>query len=139
MQYRIQEASFELPDELHDQSVNVFTSSRSGPSPFNVIVTRDRVESGTDLGSHVTKELQLLERTLIDFRTTYRLEHRVDGRAVEVTGATFTSGDETIQQRQVFMIEDARSLTITASAPRDFSPDQLEALNRLIQTFRFES
>ncbi len=139
MQYRIQEASFELPDELYDQSVNVFTSSKSGPSPFNIVVTRDRVEPGTELGQHVTKELATLEHTLVDFKLAYRLEHSVDGRTVEITGATFANGGSPMQQRQVFLIDGPRAVTITASATPDFAPDQLAVLNRLIQTFRFQS
>lgn len=137
MRYRLQESSFELPDGLHDQSVNIFTSSASGPSGFSIVITRGTVDLGSDLAEHVSRELQALERTLVDFRLTYRRQHQVDGRTVEIAGATFSAGDTVVEQHQVFFVDGPRSLTVTASAAGAVSPEQFATFRDLVQSFRF--
>ncbi len=139
MRYRLQESSFELPDGLHDQSVNIFTSSTSGPSGFSIVITRGTVDLGSDLAEHVSQELQALQRTLVDFRLTYRRQHQVDGRMVEIAGATFSTGDVVVEQHQVFLVDGPRSLTITASAAGAVSPEQFATFRDVVQSFRFGS
>lgn len=138
MIYRMHEASFELPDALHDQSVNVFTQTASGASPFNIVITRSSVEPGTDLKTHVDDELATLAQTLSGFELLWRNPHVVDGRSAEIIGAKLP-GPPPMQQRQVFLLEGTRTVTVTASAAGDFTPEQLLVLNQLAQTFRFAS
>ena len=138
MRYRTQEASFELPDGLHDQSVNIFTSSMSGPSTFSIVISRGIVGAGVDLAGHVAGEIEALQRTLVDFRLTYRTQHQVDGRPAEVAGATFSAGDATVHQHQLFLVGGSRSLTLTASAAGEVSPEQLAMFRNMVQSLRFE-
>ncbi len=137
MLYRMHEATFEIADELHDQTVGLFTLTPSGPSPFNIVVTRATVEAGTSLKDHVGHELDTLAQTLNGFELLWRREYEIDGRPAEVTGARLAGGAGPLDQRQVFMLLGDRSLTITASANGVFTAEQLAILDRLVETFRF--
>lgn len=137
MLYRMHEASFDISDELHDQSVNVFTATPSGPSPFNIVVTRSSVEPDTDLKLHVDNELATMQQTLTGYKLLWRNEHIIDGRPAVIAGSSLP-GPPAMQQRQIFLIEGACALTISASAAGEFTPEQLLTLNRLAQTFQFQ-
>lgn len=136
MIYRIQEASFDLPDGLHDQTVNVFTATPSGESPFNIVVTRASVDGGTPLAEHVSRELAVLQHALAGYTHQWRRDHHVDGRPAEITAAT-VAGPPAMAQRQVYLIDGERAITITASARDQFSPEQFELLNQFLSSFRF--
>jgi len=139
MLYTVNEATFDLPAELHDQSVNVFTATPSGASPFNIVITRAMIEdAGLTLAEHVTREVALQQQTLAGFVHEWRRDHVVDGRPAEITAARI-GGREVMEQRQVYTLAGDRSLTITASARDGFDPDQLETLRQFIDSFRFRS
>lgn len=141
MEYRIQEGRFDLPEGLHDQTVNVFTATPSGPSPFNVVITRTRAEPDLSLAEHVTRELDAMRGALVGFEHLWRRPWEVDGRPAEIAAARVggggDGGEEAMDQRQVFTLHDGRALTFTASARGSFSAEQLEALNALFGSLRF--
>ncbi|QYE33219.1 MULTISPECIES: DcrB-related protein [Sphingosinicellaceae] len=137
MLYRMHEATFEIADELHDQTVGLFTLTPSGPSPFNIVITRMTVAAGTSLKDHVGHELDTLAQTLKDYELLWRREYEIDGRPAEITGARLAGGEGFLDQRQVFTLIGQQSLTITASANGAFTAEQLLILDRLVETFRF--
>lgn len=139
MEYRIQEGRFDLPDGLHDQTVNVFTLTPSGPSPFNVVITRARVEPNVALADHVSREIDTMRRTLVGFEHLWRRGWEVGGRPAEIAAANLGDGADRLEQRQVFTLLGDRALTLTASAKGGFSAEQLDLLNALVASLRFEA
>jgi len=137
MEYRIQEGRFELPEGLHDQTVNVFTATPSGPSPFNVVITRARANADLSLAEHVTRELDAMRGALVGFEHLWRRPWEVDGRPAEIAAARVGTGEDAMDQRQVFTLHDGRALTFTASARGTFSAEQLDAINALFGSLRF--
>ncbi len=138
MLYTVQEATFDLPDVLHDQTVNVFTATPAGESPFNIVITRSTVDEGVTLADHVTRETDLLAQTLADFRPEWRRDHAVDGRPAQITAARI-GGATPMEQRQVYLLAGRRSLTITASARDRFQPAQLDQLKAFLDSMRFRA
>ena len=136
MLYTVNEATFDLPEALHDQSVNIFTATPSGASPFNIVITRSTVEPGSTLADHVTREIELQQQTLAGFTPEWRRDYQVDGRSAEITAARIDA-QVPMEQRQVYFLTGISSLTITASAQDRFQPAQLDLLNDFLDSFRF--
>jgi hypothetical protein len=136
LEYRIQEGRFDLSDSFHDQTVNVFTVTPSGPSPFNIVMTRTAAKPDVSLKDHVSRELDTMQQALAGFAYLWRREHEVDGRPAEIVAARVGSGANAMEQRQVFLLLGRRALTITASAQESLSQEQLHVLNDLISSLR---
>lgn len=137
MRYRIQEGAFDLPDTLHDQSVNVFTATPSGTSPFNLVITRS-VPRAERLDDHVQAEIDLMTQGLVGFTFLWKRAHTLGGQPARIVAATLDGPNGLVEQRQIVCFTPHnRSLTITATARQAFSPEQLEELNAFAASFVF--
>lgn len=137
MRYQIQEGEFNLPDILHDQTVNIFTITDSGPSPFNLVITRSSPRSAS-LSEHVKAEIDLMAQSISGFEILWQRTHQIGGKNTVIVAAKTNGPNGPMEQRLIFCIpEERKSLTITATASPSFTSEQLDFLNEFSSSFTF--
>lgn len=129
--YRIQEGTFELPKELLDFSVNVFTLSAETASDFSLIISRDPhrpSESAADCAERLIMAAlaEAPGATVVRrFQETLRV-----GRAYGIE-LVARLGNTPVVQRQLVIPLRPTSLILTASARRAFTEQQSAWFNRI--------
>lgn len=122
--YRVQEGAFDIPEQLHDCSVNVFTLSRDEASDFSVIVTREphrSDESGQECGDRLIAAA-LAEAPGSTVMRRFHESLRV-GRAYGVE-LVIKLGNTPVVQRVLIVPLRPTTLVFTASAKHAFTAEQ---------------
>lgn len=141
--YTIDEASFNIPDEWSDKSVNVFSPSGDLPGDFSLVITRDSLPDEQSLGSYVDGQLEELSSTLPQFRLIRRYESTVDN--LPAYNAEFTWRAEgnpeakLMMQRQTYVTSARAVLILTATTIEKFSREYQLIMDNLISSFRIFS
>jgi len=113
--YHANHATFELPAQLKDKTMHMFTLRDDGPSEFNVVVSHADVqpeERLEEFGDRLTKELT---RALPRFQLRAQSERKVDGAPALELAYSWRNEAGTMHQRQVIvLVEGAKPGTIEA-------------------------
>jgi hypothetical protein len=137
--YRINEATFELPDGWPDQTINIFPNSREDTAQCSLVMSRDQTQAGETLVDYVARQHKLLYEQLPQLHMLRRDDSTVDGLAAMEAEFTWQSETGLMRQRQVYLVRDGKALTLTAtSLDRDFS-HYASVVDDIIASFHFLS
>ena len=136
--YQANEASFEVPNEWQDQSVNLFTSSKMVPSEFSLVITRDDPQDGEDLTSYVERQLNQLSKQLLQFNLIYQGETIVDNLQAWEIEFTWTAESGLMYQHQVYLLC-KRALVMTATSPERLAKDCEAVFSKIVSTLRVKA
>lgn len=118
MPYRWNLVSFDLPDQVDDDTVLMFTDSRETPR-FSLTVTEDALGSGASLESYVDGALGELKSEVDGYKLDGRGEKTAGAakklKAVEVEHTLTVSGQDT-QQVQLYVAAGPGVVVLTATA-----------------------
>jgi hypothetical protein len=137
--YTIDEASFNIPDEWSDKSVNVFSPSGDLPGDFSFVITRGRLGSDQSLASYVEDQLKELSTTLPQFRLIRKYESAVDNLSAFNTEFTWKAEEKPMVQRQTYVMFERAVLVLTATAIEKFSREYRLVIDNVISSFRKSS
>jgi len=94
----------DVPDDLLDRSVNVFTLTTDGPSELSIVVTRDALRAGEDLVGYVDRQLATLQGRLPQLRIRRREAAVVGAQPAERLELTWQTPEGAVTQRQLAAI-----------------------------------
>ena len=66
--YLINEAEFEVPDDWDDRSANIFAIGNKLPLPLSFVITRDSLSKEVELATYADEKLGELESQLNQFK-----------------------------------------------------------------------
>ncbi len=135
--YYINEASFDVPDEWPDQSINVFPSSRESSSEFSFVVSRDETKPGEDLYSYVDRQQEELLAQLPGFNLIHCVKTKLSGIDGVDTEFSWVSGGKQMHQRQICVVFGGRALVLTATAQEHHYQKYIQVLNQITDSFKF--
>ncbi|AOJ80368.1 MULTISPECIES: DcrB-related protein [Burkholderia] len=120
MKYLTQECSFEIPSLGDDRTVNVLALTHPDTSgTFQIVVSRDQLIGGEDLGRCMQRQIGLMTRHVTGFKEISRRPVEIGERrapALELE-STFRQSGSAFYQIQAMTVTDApRLLVITLSS-----------------------
>lgn len=128
MKYQVNEAQFQLPDDLVDRSVNMLMSPDG--TGVSYVITRDQLNEGEVLESFVARQLKDLSRQVSKFREISREPALFGSKGQQKAGlqieSTFKQQGSEIFQRQALLqpVGDSKVLIVTATAFRVFTKNE---------------
>ena len=114
-QYHANHATFELPTQLKDKTMHMFTLNDSGPSDFSLVISHAEVLDGETLSDFSKRMTQDMLNALPRFTLSLSEERRLDDTPAWELGYSWPSGEHYMYQRQVItLVEDAQTGTVQA-------------------------
>jgi hypothetical protein len=102
-QYRINVASFDVPDGWEDQSLTAFRiPAAAGGADASFVVTRDKGKGVKDFKVYIAEQVDLCRRNLPDFALLKSEHLSFQGRAAAWVEFTWAKDTTVMQLRQVF-------------------------------------
>jgi hypothetical protein len=133
--YRIDEASFSIPDEWKDKSVNVFSPTGELPGDFSFVITRDELGGDQILASYVEGQLEELSKTLPEFRLIRKYQTTVNKAPAFNTEFTWKAEEKTMAQQQTYVMSERVVLVLTATTIEKFSREHRRIIDNIISSF----
>jgi hypothetical protein len=113
--YHSNHATFELPAQLKDKTMHMFTLNDSGPSEFSVVMSHADVQEGETLADFSDRLLKELGRALPKFQLRGMVERTLDGEAaVEFAYGWRNDGNFMHQRQAIALVEGTRPGTTEA-------------------------
>ena len=134
--YRIDGASFNIPDEWSDKSVNLFAPSGELPGDFSFVITRGDLGGDQNLASYVEEQLEGLSKTLPEFRLIRKYEATVDKAPAFKAEFTWESENKTMAQQQTYVMSERDVLVLTATTIEKFSREYRRIIENVISSFK---
>ena len=140
--YHANHATFELPAQLKDKTMHMFTLRDDGPSEFNVVVSHADVKPEEQLdqfGERLTKELT---RALPRFQLKAMTERLVDGAPALELAYSWRNEAGFMHQRQVITLVQGgkpgttEALLIAATCLREFSEEWNAAFDAIVDSIK---
>lgn len=142
MHYRTNHATFELPPELKDKTMHVFTLNPDGPSDFNVVISHAEAQPDDTLEQFGERLVKELEKALPLFHWAESERRVVDGGpALELAYSWFSEG-KYLHQRQVIILmpgnepDTVQAMLIGATCLRAFSKQWNAAFDALLDSIK---
>ncbi|OJH38154.1 DcrB-related protein [Cystobacter ferrugineus] len=140
--YLTNEVSLQLPDELIDKTINIFSLSDDSPSEFSLVIARDQLQAGERLGNLADKQLRQLSSRLQDFKLLRRDDVMIDHHPALSADYQWHSQNGLLHQRQITLLTNEQTkngrvvITITAtfkSTPLPYWEEKFTAILKGLQ------
>lgn len=113
--YHCNHATFELPAQLKDKTMHMFTLNDSGPSEFSVVMSHADVQADETLADFSDRLLKELTRALPKFQLRSLQERTLDGEAaIEIAYGWRNDGNFMHQRQVITLVPGARPDTVEA-------------------------
>ena len=128
MQFHINEGSFDLPDGLQDNSMNMLLTGTSGLG-LSLIITRDRLEAGETFVGFVDRQLKALAQQVTALQITERHEDKPPPKnettMLELVLQFKQDGQPLYQRQRLWLLPDEkRVLVLTGAAAAPITDSQ---------------
>jgi len=140
--YHANHATFELPAQLKDKTMHMFTLRDDGPSEFNVVVSHADVKPEESLDQFGDRLAQELTRALPRFQLKAMTERHVDGAPALELAYSWRNEAGYMHQRQVItLVQGSKPGTIeamlmAATCMREFSDEWNAAFDAIVDSIR---
>ena len=125
MDYFINEGAIQLPEGFQDRTTNIFVQGEPGKSTLNFNISREQLQPGEDLGQYITRQIELMESKLKDYRLKDRHAARLGVRPAipgEQIEATQRNNNQVFYQRQAaFLVGEGHVLVFSATSTAPLS------------------
>lgn len=136
--YTTNEATFELPAQWADQSLNIFVvGGAEPPMHLSFVISRDTLGPGVELVDHVEKQLSDISKKLRKFRILGKRQVEVAGRPALEAEFTWAADQSPMHQRQQYVKAGQKVLVFTATAPVKISDEHGEQIEALLASVTF--
>lgn len=135
--YRINEGTIDLPESWQDRSINVISSSLTGPGA-TMTITRDDVPWGMAFGEYVDDQAKQAAQALKNFETLGRRDLVVDKSAAIEIECRWVAAQGKVHQLITTVQDEAKVLVLTASIGGEMSEGQKAEMRRIAQTLRLD-
>jgi hypothetical protein len=135
--FLMNEASFEVPEDWRDQTINIFAVGSEPPLSLSFVISRGTLRDGEELVDHVERELGQFGEKLKQFRLIGKRQVEVGGGVALEAEFTWKSDKGPMHQRQQYVRRGARIIIFTATAPVKIADEHIEQLNSLLASVQF--
>lgn len=133
-----QEASFELPPEWKDGTLNIFTVGEGVPLELSVVISRVPIQADQDLVEYADSQLLTYPSKLTSFRLIGKRQRQLAGKLSLEAEFTWKTDIGPMHQRQVYIpASETKLLVITATAPVKIADVHQEQLESMLETITF--
>jgi len=133
MGYRFNEGSLELPEDWHDETMNIFKSSPS--EGYNLVISRDRIPKAVDPQVFLSDQLQLIAENLPMFVERERASIELDGRACTWLEYVWKAPDGMMNQINVLRVVGDMLVSFTLTSSKDFSDSQKALFRDTLESY----
>lgn len=134
--YYVNEAAFELGDELEDSSVNVFERKLPDGEHLSLSIQRGRYAEGETCESVLGAQVDKATRSLRGYHLTSRRDVEVSGRKAIDISTRWRSERSVIATRQLMVDLGQRWMIFSVNAPVADLDAADACLDRVIETLR---
>lgn len=138
MQYHSHYASFELPAQLKDKTMHMFTLSDEGPSAFSVVMSHADAKGDDSLINFADRFVAELEKSLPAFRLLGKVERTLDEAPAIELAYRWRSAGYLMHQRQVISMlprtpaGDVQAMLIAATCLNPFTDEWNAAFDAML-------
>lgn len=142
MHYHTQHATFELPAQLKDKTMHMFTLNDAGPSEFSVVMSHADAQADDTLTNFTERLLAELGRALPEFRLIVSAERTLDGTAAIELAYSWRNESNLMHQRQVITLlpgaqaGEQQALMIAATCLQAFSDEWNSAFEAMLDSLK---
>lgn len=137
--YRINEGTIDLPQNWHDRTINVVSSTSAGLG-VSLTITRDDMPWGMKFHEYVEDQAEQAAQALKNFNILGRGEVTVGGAQAIELECKWTAQQGPVHQLITTVQHNGRSvLVLTASAGDTMSESQKSELRRIVSTLRLDN
>lgn len=134
MSYRFNEGSLVVPDDWHDETMNIFKGpEREG---YNLVISRDVVPKAVDPGAHVAEQLLAIEENLPMYAELGRSVIEIDGQSLIWLEYTWKSPEGLMNQINVLRVVGDTLVSFTFTSAKGFNDGQRADLRRVLESYR---
>ncbi|WP_223164901.1 DcrB-related protein [Massilia mucilaginosa] len=129
MPYHTNHATFELPAQLKDKTMHMFTLADEGPSEFSVVMSHADAQGDDSLVNFADRLVAELGNSLPDFRLLNRVERTLDETPAIELAYRWRSAGHLMHQRQVITMlprteaGDVKAMLIAATCLTQFTDE----------------
>ena len=135
--YNINEASFEIPDDWEDNSINVFSIKDRG-TEFSLVISRDNNPQLTlPLEDYAEEQLKLLAEKLLDFERLNKQIVLVDNTPIVITQFRWKSEAGIVNQMQGYIFHNKKLFVLTGTAPEKLFDQYQPLIHNIIMSLKF--
>jgi hypothetical protein len=140
--YHANHATFELPAQLKDKTMHMFTLRDDGPSEFNVVVSHADVKPEEQLDQFGDRLAKELTRALPRFQLKAMTERTVDGTPALELAYSWRNEAAYMHQRQIITLVQGskpgttEALLIAATCLREFSDEWNTAFDAIVDSIK---
>ncbi|HKV38182.1 MAG TPA: DcrB-related protein [Blastocatellia bacterium] len=136
-QYFLNEGTIKVPESWPDQTVNIFPEPAGDVPQCSLVISRGDVSNGEDLNSYVSRQLDLLEKTLPGMELIRVDDAILDGERARDAEYTWIADEKKFRQRQVSVRWNQQVLVLTGTVLEDLYIEQAMLLQEMIFSFKF--
>lgn len=135
--YRMNEGTIDLPDSWQDRTINVISSSLTGPGA-TLTITRDDMPWGMGFVEYVEDQSKQAAQALKNFEVLGRRDMVVDSCAAVEIECRWVAAQGRVHQL-ITTVQDAQKvLVLTASVGGEMSENQKAEMRRVVSTLRLD-
>lgn len=141
-QYRTNAVTFDLPPQLKDKSMHMFTLQDEGPSDFSMVMSHADTEPGEQVDDFANRLLQELGRALPKFQLKGMSQRTLDGSAAVELAYSWRNDGIFMHQRQVITLMGGpvpgttQALLVAATCPKGFSDEWNAAFDAVLDSVK---
>ncbi|WP_166884660.1 DcrB-related protein [Massilia sp. CCM 8734] len=142
MPYHSNHATFELPAQLKDKTMHMFTLSDNGPSEFSVVMSHADARGDDSLVNFADRLVTELGKSLPDFRLLGKAERTVDDTPAIELAYRWRSAGYLMHQRQVITMlprteaGDVHAMLIAATCLNPFTEEWNAAFDGILDSVK---
>jgi hypothetical protein len=134
MSYRFNEGSLDVPDDWHDETMNIFKGpERDG---YNLVISRDRIPKAVEPEAHVAEQLLAIEENLPMFAELERSVIELDGQSLVWLEYTWKSPEGLMNQVNVLRVVGEMLVSFTFTSAKGFDDAQRAELRTVLESYR---
>ena len=140
--YRTNHASFELPPQLADKTMHVFTPGDSGANEFSVVISHAAAGPDESLAEFGARLLRDMRGNLADFTFEQSLDRTVDGAPALELFYNWRSDGHLLRQRQLITLLPGaapgtqQAMMIGATFMHAFAPRWTEVFDGILDSIK---
>ena len=141
-QYHTNSATFELPGQLKDKTMHMFTLSDDGPSDFSMVISHADTQPGEQLQDFGTRLMTELGRALPRFQLRSMTERMVDGAsAIELAYSWRNDGNFMHQRQLITLVEgpvegSVQAVLIAATCLKPFTDEWNATFDHMLDSVK---
>ncbi len=142
MPYHTNHATFELPAQLKDKTMHMFTLADEGPSEFSVVMSHADAQGDDSLVNFADRLVAELGNSLPDFRLLNRVERTVDETPAVELAYRWRSAGHLMHQRQVITMlprteaGEVKAMLIAATCLSQFTDEWNAAFDGMLASVK---